>query len=206
MTACWPRALPSHDPPPLATPPSRDSRPVLEFAAAGRDPRAGRTHAQGSASHADAERIGERRLAHAQELTPQSYATADLPTGPRETRSSTLSAAKETIIIVAFRRHTLLPPDACRYALKATLPQLARSALHRCLQRQGISRLPADNGDKPTRQAFKPYPIGYFHIDIAEVQTADGQLYPFRCRRPHQYVRTGSAGLAYCGPCADECR
>jgi len=51
--------------------------------------------------------------------------------------------------------------------------------LHRCLQRHGISRLPEVKGDKPVRQKFKSYPIGYFHIDIAEVQTAEGKLYLF---------------------------
>jgi transposase-like protein len=35
-------------------------------------------------------------------------AVADLPTGPREAHSSTLSTEQEAII-VAFRRHTLLP-------------------------------------------------------------------------------------------------
>ena len=34
-------------------------------------------------------------------------------------------------------------------------------------------------GDKPAKQKFKSYPIGYFHIDIAEVQTAEGKLYLF---------------------------
>jgi transposase InsO family protein len=31
-------------------------------------------------------------------------------------------------------------------------------------------------GDKPARKSFKSYPIGYFHIDVAEVQTAEGKL------------------------------
>ena len=31
-----------------------------------------------------------------------------------------------------------------------------------------VSRLPEVEGDKP-RKKFKDYPIGYFHIDIAEV-------------------------------------
>ncbi len=34
-------------------------------------------------------------------------------------------------------------------------------------------------GDKPQRQKFKRYPIGFFHIDIAEVQTAEGKLFHF---------------------------
>ena len=75
--------------------------------------------------------------------------------------------------------HTLLPLDDCLYALQPSIPHLTRSALHRCLQRHGISRLPDVEGDKPKRQRFKRYPIGFFYIDIAEVQTAEGKLYLF---------------------------
>ena len=52
------------------------------------------------------------------------------------------------------------------------IPHLTRSSLHRCLQRHGISRLSEIDGDKPAKRRFKPYPIGYLHTDIAEVQTA----------------------------------
>ena len=102
--------------------------------------------------------------------------TADLPTGPKDPRSSSLTIEEEAVV-VAFRRHTLLPLDDCLYALQATIPHLTRSSLHRCLQRHGISRLPEVDGDKPTKRRFKPYPIGYFHLDIAEVRTAEGKLY-----------------------------
>jgi transposase-like protein len=102
----------------------------------------------------------------------------DRPTGPKQPKSTVLSVEDEAII-VAFRRHTLLPLDDCLYALQATIPQLTRSSLHRCLQRHGIGRLPDVEGDKPARKKFKPYPIGYFHIDIAEVQTAEGKLFLF---------------------------
>jgi transposase InsO family protein len=108
----------------------------------------------------------------------QRSSTADLPTGPREPRSTVLSLDDEAII-VAFRRHTLLPLDDCLYTLQATIPHLTRSSLHRCLQRHGIGRLPDVEGDKPAKQKFKTYPIGFFHIDIAEVQTAEGKLYLF---------------------------
>jgi transposase InsO family protein len=101
---------------------------------------------------------------------------ADRPTGPREPKSTVLTTEDEAIV-VAFRRHTLLPLDDCLYALQATIPHLTRSSLHRCLQRHGISRLPDVDGDKPVRKKFKAYPIGFFHIDIAEVQTAEGKLY-----------------------------
>ena len=100
----------------------------------------------------------------------------DLPTGPKEPKSTVLSIEDEAIV-VAFRRHTLLPLDDCLYSLQATIPHLTRSSLHRCLQRHGISRLPEVDGDKPVRKKFKAYPIGYVHIDIAEVQTAEGKLY-----------------------------
>lgn len=91
---------------------------------------------------------------------------ADLQTGPKEPKSTLLSLEDEAII-VAFRKHTLLPLDDCLYALQPTLPHLTRSSLHRCLQRHGISRLPDMEGDKPDKKKFKRYPIGYFHIDIA---------------------------------------
>ena len=80
-------------------------------------------------------------------------------------------------MVAAFRRHALLPLDDCLYALKASIPHLTRSALHRCFQRPGISRLPEVEGEKSARSAFKPYPIGYFHIDLAEVRTEEGKLY-----------------------------
>src|SRR5215218_4105699 len=102
----------------------------------------------------------------------------DKRTGPKEPRSTVLSVGDEAIV-VAFRRHTLLPLDDCLYALQATIPHLTRSSLHRCLQRHGISRLPEVDGDKPDKRKFKSYPIGYFHIDIAEVRTEAGKLHLF---------------------------
>jgi transposase-like protein len=104
--------------------------------------------------------------------------TADLPTGPRQAKSTVLSLEEEAVI-VAFRRHTLLPLDDCLYALQSSIGHLTRSSLHRCLQRHGISRLPQIEGDKRVRKPFKSYPIGYFHIDFAEVRTAQGKLYLF---------------------------
>ncbi len=92
---------------------------------------------------------------------------------------STVLSAEEEATILAFRQHTLLPLDDCLYALQATIPHLTRSSLHRCLQRHGISRLPEVSGDKPDKRKFKPHPIGYCHIDIAEVRTEEGKLYLF---------------------------
>ena len=97
--------------------------------------------------------------------------------GPKQISSSVLTVEQEAII-VAFRRHTLLPLDDCLYALQATIPGLTRSSLHRCLQRHGISRLP-DPEATPPRKRFKAYPIGFVHVDIAEVRTEQGKLHLF---------------------------
>lgn len=93
--------------------------------------------------------------------------------GPKQVRSSVLTAEEEAAI-VAFRRYVLLPLDDClkHSPFDALFP-------HRCLQRHGISRLEDVEGDKPPKKKFKAYPIGYFHIDIAEVQTEEGRLYLF---------------------------
>jgi len=103
---------------------------------------------------------------------------ADLPTDPKKPKSTVLSIEDEAII-AAFRRHTLLPLDDCLYALQPSIPHLKRSSLHRCLQRHGISQLPNVEGSKPAKKKFKTYPIGFFHIDIAEVRTEEGKLHLF---------------------------
>src|SRR3954449_11256776 len=126
-----------------------------------------------------------RGLARRHGINPKTVAkwkkrtsAADRPTGPKAPRSTGLTLEEEAVI-VAFRRHTLLPLDDCLYALQPTIPHLTRSSLHRCLQRHGIGRLAQIESDKPAKKKFKSYPIGFFHIDIAEVQTAEGKLYLF---------------------------
>lgn len=102
----------------------------------------------------------------------------DAPMGPKRVHSTVLTAEQEAVC-VAFRKMTLLPLDDCLYALQSTIPSLTRSNLHRCFQRHDISRLPETEGDKATKKKFAKYPIGYFHIDIAEVRTEEGKLYLF---------------------------
>jgi transposase-like protein len=102
----------------------------------------------------------------------------DAPMGPKQPRSTVMTPEQEAAC-VAFRKHTLLPLDDCLYALQSSIPSLTRSSLHRCFQRHNISRLPEVEGDKPAKKKFAKYPIGYFHIDIAEVRTEEGKLYLF---------------------------
>jgi transposase-like protein len=101
-----------------------------------------------------------RSLARRHGINPKTVAkwkkresTVDRRTGPTVPRSTVLTVEQEAIV-VAFRKHTLLPLDDCLYALQSTIPQLTRSSLHRCLERHGISRLSEVEGDKPSRKKF----------------------------------------------------
>ena len=105
------------------------------------------------------------------------HSVKDQPMGPKDPRSTVLSPEEEAAC-VAFRRHTLLPLDDCLFALQASIPHLTRSSLHRLFQRHGISRLPDTDGNR-RKKKFRAYPIGYFHIDIAEVRTDEGKLHMF---------------------------
>ena len=126
-----------------------------------------------------------RRLARRHGINPKTVArwrkrtsTADVPTGPKEAKPTVLSVEQEAVI-VTFRHHTLLPLDDCLYVLQASIPNLKRSSLHRCLQRHGISRLLQVEGEKTAKSTFRTYPIGFFHIDTAEVRTEEGKLHLF---------------------------
>jgi len=79
--------------------------------------------------------------------------------GPRRPRSSVLTEIEEAIV-VEFRRRTLLPLDDVLGCLRETIPALSRSALHRCLQRHGISRLPQAGEKASERKRFAETAIG----------------------------------------------
>lgn len=72
-----------------------------------------------------------------------------------------------------------LPLDDMLGCLRERLPQLSRSALHRCLVRHGISRLPRDGQQTSRRRRFPDMPIGSVHIDSSELRLAQGKLHMF---------------------------
>jgi transposase InsO family protein len=80
---------------------------------------------------------------------------------------------------VEFRRRTLLPLDDVLGCLRASIPALSRSALHRCLQRHGIARLPQGDAKASRRKRFAETTIGYVHIDVGELRLAQGRLFMF---------------------------
>jgi transposase InsO family protein len=85
----------------------------------------------------------------------------------------------EEAIVVEFRRRTLLPLDDVLGCLREAIPGLTRSALHRCLVRHGISRLPRDEESASKRGRFAETAIGYVHIDVCELRLAEGRLFMF---------------------------
>jgi hypothetical protein len=92
----------------------------------------------------------------------------DLPTGPRDPRSTVLTAVEDAVI-VAFRRHTLLSLDDCLYALQGDDP--ASDAL-----------IPASLPAAPRHQP----PAGDRGRQASE---AEGQALPDRLL-PHRYSRS----------------
>jgi len=141
-------------------------------------------HDDGGRSASDPEKFGQSEDA-VQALWDQSEDSCEVEEAHRRPRifprvraprARRCSASKTRRRSPAFRRHRALPLDDCFYALQPTIPHLSRSALHRRPQRHGISRLPEVGGVKPAKQRFKRYSIGYFHIDLAEVRTAEGKL------------------------------
>jgi len=100
----------------------------------------------------------------------------DKPMGSHKLR--TVLTEKDEEMICAFRRKTELPLDDCYISLKDFIPKLTRSNLHRCLKRHGLSVLPSHE-EEPKRKKFSDYEIGFFHIDICEIRTAEGKLYLF---------------------------
>src|SRR5919106_2578427 len=132
-----------------------------------------------------ASQAATRTLAARYGLTPKPVAkgrrrttTADRPMGPARPRSTVLTEAEEAIV-VEFRRRTLLPLDDVLGCLREAIPKLTRSALHRCLVRHGISRLPRDDGKASKRKRFAETRIGYVHVDVCELRLAAGRLFLF---------------------------
>jgi transposase InsO family protein len=126
-----------------------------------------------------------RTLAVRHGLNPKTVAkwrrrttTADRPMGPSRPRSSVLTEAEEAIV-VEFRRRTLLPLDDVLGCLREAIPTLSRRALHRCLQRHGVSRLPRSEEKTSKRKHFAETAIGYVHVDVCELRLAQGKLFMF---------------------------
>ena len=108
----------------------------------------------------------------------QRNSVEDLQSGPKEPRSKSLSKVEEAACLF-FRCATQLPLDDCLNVLEEAIPHLKRSNLHRLYQNYEISSFPKEENQTPETKTFKEYPIGYFHVDIVQVNTEEGRLYMF---------------------------
>ena len=79
--------------------------------------------------------------------------------------------------LLSFHLRRSEPYFECYISLKDSIPKLSRSNLHRCLQRNGLSRLPKDDSTKKDKKKFKEYDIGFVHIDITMITLANKKKY-----------------------------
>jgi transposase InsO family protein len=114
--------------------------------------------------------------------------TADARMGPARPRSTVLTDTEEAIV-VAFRRRTLLPLDDVLGCLRETIPKLSRSALHRCLQRHGISRLPHGEDKASKRKRFAEAIFGGHIFD----RVCDQNAIRHRLTKPYHPWTKGQA-------------
>jgi transposase-like protein len=102
---------------------------------------------------------------------------SDRRSGPTKPRS--VLSEKEQAIICEFKRVTKFSLDEIFCALKDKIPVLSRSNVYRCLKRNGLNKNPPEFTEKRTAKEFKDYPIGFMHVDIAQVHMANGKAYLF---------------------------
>src|SRR6201985_2322660 len=106
---------------------------------------------------------------------------ADLPTGPKTVRSTVLSVEEEAVVI-AFRRHTLLPLDDCLYALQPTLPHLTCSSLIGVCNAMG-SRAAAGRRRSLRQTKIQGLPDRLFSYRHRRGSNCAGQTLPHRRNR-----------------------
>ncbi len=102
----------------------------------------------------------------------------DAKSEPKTLRSSLTPEQQQ--IVCEFRRITKFALDDVYICLKPHIPTLSRSNLHRCLKRNGLNRLPTEQGQgERKKKKFKDYEIGYVHVDITEIKIGKNKLYLF---------------------------
>jgi transposase-like protein len=78
---------------------------------------------------------------------------------------STSLTTTEEALVIELRTSLQLPLDDIVEVMRRCIrPELSRSAIHRCLQRHGISR--RAKPDKPTVGIFEQATVGFIHIDL----------------------------------------
>ena len=97
-----------------------------------------------------------RRWKQRREVTDRASTPHTLATG--------FSTEEEEIAVELRTRLRLSLDDALEVMRRCLRADISRSALHRCLQRRGVSQRTPD--PKPAAQSFAPEPFGYVHVDL----------------------------------------
>jgi transposase-like protein len=93
----------------------------------------------------------------------------------RPHRLATSLTAEEDCLVVELRRRLMLSLDDITEVLRRCVnPQLSRSAIHRCLQRHGLSARPSRQAD-PRQQFDTDAPAGFIHVDLKYLAPLGGQ-------------------------------
>ena len=98
--------------------------------------------------------------------------TEDSRKGPKHPVSTVLTRAEEALIVI-FRQRMLFTIDDCLPVLKKAIPHLSRSALHRCLVRYDVSRIPAGNTKKPSCSKVS----AYYTVELYSLPIEMGGIY-----------------------------
>ena len=93
--------------------------------------------------------------------------SSDVRMGPKNPRSRFLTLDDEVIILV-YRWRTRLSLDDSLVRLRRLMPQLSRSALYRCLERHGLSKIGRTNVSPPLTSASLAGPYR-FEITASDV-------------------------------------
>ena len=97
---------------------------------------------------------------------------ADRPSTPH-TLATGFVAEEEAIAVELRTRLALSLDDILDVMRRCLRPDISRSALHRCLQRRGVSQPPPQA--KPAAQRFDPEPFGYVHVDLKHLPRLNKQ-------------------------------
>lgn len=97
--------------------------------------------------------------------------TSDLSSRPHNIKYA-LSELEEALI-VSLRTTAWLPIDEILDTLVGLNPEVSRSAVYRCLVREGINKVPIEVKEKS--RMFKEYDPGYLHIDVTYLPKLDGK-------------------------------
>jgi len=89
-----------------------------------------------------------------------------------KSRTSKLSLVEERLIYELRSELELSLDDITEVMRRCLNATISRSAVHRCLKRNGVNRLPS--AEKPEAGRFEPVEVGFIHIDLKHLPALNG--------------------------------